>query len=148
MTRKIPWLDAQLEEPHDLSLSVASSHPSGGDTVELKKPQDLSARPSPGSELVVRFKMARSGARFIYVLAMMNPVSKEVLKDYKETLCAKNLKHIEGVALMTPDDVRRWLPTAAFALDLVHRRNEMLPPLDALVDASGEPAEPASPPRR
>ena len=53
---------------------------------------------------------------------------------------------------MTPDDVRRWLPTAAFALDLVHRRNEMLPPLDALVDASvdasGEPAEPASPPRR
>ena len=42
---------------------------------------------------------------------------------------------------MTADDVRRWLPTAAFALDLVHRRNEMLPPLDALVDASGEPAE-------
>jgi hypothetical protein len=33
---------------------------------------------------------------------MMNPVSEEVLKDYKDTLRAKNLKHIEGVALMTP----------------------------------------------
>jgi predicted CopG family antitoxin len=118
MTRKIPWLDAQL-----------------------KKPQDLSARPgASGSELVVRFINARKSARFTYVLAMMNPVSEEVLKDYKETLRAAKLKHIKGVALMTPDDVRRWLPTAAFALDLVHRRNEMLPPLDALVDASGEPA--------
>jgi hypothetical protein len=90
MTRKIPWLDAQLEEPHDLSLSVASSPPSGGDTVELKKPQDLSAWPS---------------------LAMMNPMGDEVLKECRKTLRAAKLKHIEGVALMTPDDVRRWLPT-------------------------------------
>jgi hypothetical protein len=126
MTRKIPSLDAQLE-----------------------KPQDLSGRPgASGSELVVRFINARKDARFTYVLAMMNPMSKEVLKECKETLRAAKLKHIEGVALMTPDDVRRWLPTAAFALDLVHRRNEMLPPLDALVDASGEPAEKRDPHRR
>ena len=81
MTRKIPWLDAQLEEPHDLSLSAASSPPSGGDTVELKKPQDLSAWPS---------------------LAMMNPMGDEVLKECRKTLRAAKLKHIEGVALMTP----------------------------------------------
>jgi hypothetical protein len=107
--------------------------------------------------------------RFTYILAMMNPPPQEILdacvgtlspantreelqtsanedrparkNTKKERKRSKPLRNIEGVAIMTPERMRHWLPTAAFALDLVHRRNEMLPPLDALVDASGEPAE-------
>ena len=102
--------------------------------------------------------------RFTYILAMMNPPPQEILdacvgtlspantheelqtsanedrparkKTKKEKKRSKPLRNIEGVAIMTPERMRHWLPTAAFALDLVHRRNEMLPPLDALVDAA------------
>ena len=84
VAKKIPWLDAQLENP-----------------------VDLSKQPSSESELVERFRKARSGARFAYVLTMMNPPSSALLEECEKTLRATNLKHIEGVALLTPNDVRR-----------------------------------------
>ena len=62
--------------------------------------------------------MARSGARFTYVLAMMNPVSKEVLKDYKDCLLVvlEHLLLVHELELKTSTYASSAAPSSARAL--------------------------------